>query len=214
MKILRNIFFVLALLALVSCDKVKKYPWNDAWNNVETPVDPESPDKPTDPETPTDPENPTDPETPTDPEKPTEPEKPIERVGKARMVWIDAAANFKDYANSKSTIESDMQRLKDVGFTLSHGYAVAIGMHLIAKAAEKKGIAQAGLAESIRCALEKNGLPVSADYTAEEITEGVLKDKKRRGGEISFVFPEKIGLCRLVKIPVAEVTALIRDGLE
>lgn len=102
---------------------------------------------------------------------------------------------------------------KKSGFALSHGYAVAIGLHLIAKAAEQKGMAQKGLAETIKQALEKNGLPVSTEYTAEEITEGVLKDKKRRGGEISFVFPVKIGECRLVEIPVDEVMALIKGIL-
>lgn len=102
---------------------------------------------------------------------------------------------------------------KKSGFTLTHGHAVAIGMHLIAKAAEEKGLAEAGLAEKIKAALEKNHLPVSTIYTAEEITEGVLKDKKRRGGEISFVFPAKIGHCEIVKIPVDEVTELVKKAL-
>ena len=103
---------------------------------------------------------------------------------------------------------------KRSGFTITHGHAVAIGMHLIAKAAEEKGLAEAGLAEKIRIALKNNGLPVSIDYSAEEITEGVLKDKKRRGDEISFVFPTKIGHCEIVKIPVAEVTELVRKALK
>ena len=99
-------------------------------------------------------------------------------------------------------------------FTISHGHAVAIGMHLIAKVAEEKGMAEKGLSEMIRKALEKNHLPVSIAYTAEEITEGVLKDKKRRGGEISFVFPTAIGHCEIVKIPVTEVTELVRKALQ
>ena len=103
---------------------------------------------------------------------------------------------------------------KRSGFTITHGHAVAIGMHLIAKAAEEKGLAEAGLAEKIKIALKNNGLPVSIDYSAEEITEGVLKDKKRRGGEISFVFPTKIGHCEIVKIPVEEVTELVRKALK
>ena len=102
---------------------------------------------------------------------------------------------------------------KKSGFSLSHGHAVAIGMHLIAKVAEDEGIAEVGLAEKIRESLVNNDLPVSIDYTAEEITEGVLKDKKRRGGEISFVFPEKVGHCEIVKIPVGEVTELVRKAL-
>ena len=103
---------------------------------------------------------------------------------------------------------------KRSGFTISHGHAVAIGMHLIAKVAVEKGMAEAGLPEKIRQALENNDLPVSIDYTAEEIAEGVLKDKKRRGGEISFVFPVKIGNCEIVKIPVTEVTELVRKALK
>ena len=103
---------------------------------------------------------------------------------------------------------------KRSGFAISHGHAVAIGMHLIAKVAEEKGMAEAGLAEKIRKALENNNLPVSIDYSAEEITEGVLKDKKRRGGEISFVFPTKIGHCEIVKIPVEEVTELVEKALQ
>lgn len=103
---------------------------------------------------------------------------------------------------------------KKSGFAISHGYAVAIGMHLIAKAAEEMGIAEAGLSQKIKNALENNALPVSVDDTAEEITESVLRDKKRRGGEISFVFPTKIGHCEIVKIPVGEVTELVKKALK
>ena len=102
---------------------------------------------------------------------------------------------------------------KESEYTLSHGEAVAIGMHLIAIAAEQKGIAESGLAKTIREALENNYLPAFTVYTAEELTAGVLRDKKRRGGEISFVFPVRIGECKLVNIPVEEVTDLIQNAL-
>ena len=103
---------------------------------------------------------------------------------------------------------------KNSNFTLSHGHAVAIGMYLIAKVAEKRGLAESGLAETIRQALLRNRLPVSTTYTAEEIAAGVLKDKKRRGGEISFVFPTEIGHCEIVKIPTADVLDLVRTALD
>ena len=102
---------------------------------------------------------------------------------------------------------------KESAFTISHGEAVAIGMHLMAIAAEQMGIAEIGLAETIRMALDNNYLPAFTIYTAEELIEGVLRDKKRRGGEISFVFPVKIGECTLVKIPVEEVTELMQSVL-
>jgi uncharacterized lipoprotein YddW (UPF0748 family) len=38
-------------------------------------------------------------------------------VGKSRLIWIDACANFPDYANSISNIRRDLQKIKDAGFT-------------------------------------------------------------------------------------------------
>ena len=38
-------------------------------------------------------------------------------MGKARLVWIDAAANFNDYANDQARIAEDMARIKETGFT-------------------------------------------------------------------------------------------------
>ena len=100
MKLIRNIFLALALTGLVACEGEKEYPWNPDWNQ-NTPA----------------PEQPEDPENPEQPENPETPEQPEVKEGKARLVWIDAAANFKDYANSKDAIASDMARLKETGFT-------------------------------------------------------------------------------------------------
>lgn len=36
---------------------------------------------------------------------------------KPRYIWIDAAANFPDYADSKENIARDMKKIKDTGFT-------------------------------------------------------------------------------------------------
>ena len=99
-------------------------------------------------------------------------------------------------------------------FQMTHGHAVAIGMHLIAKAAEAKGIAEKGTAAAIAKALEQNQLPKETEFSPAEVAEGTLRDKKRRGGTISFVFPKKIGACEIVKIPVEQVEALARTAME
>lgn len=36
---------------------------------------------------------------------------------KSRYIWIDAAANFPDYANSKDNIKRDLTKVKNAGFT-------------------------------------------------------------------------------------------------
>ena len=107
MKILKYIFLITALMVAVSCDEVKEYPWNPEWDKYQPEQEPQDPE---------DPENQEPSDTPEEPEDPQEPEEP-EKVGKARLVWIDAAANFKDYANDKEQIASDMKKIKDTGFT-------------------------------------------------------------------------------------------------
>ncbi|MGM0621054.1 MAG: alpha amylase family protein [Bacteroidota bacterium] len=44
-------------------------------------------------------------------------DKQDEEEGKPRVLWIDAAANFIDFANSKENILRDLQLAKDAGFT-------------------------------------------------------------------------------------------------
>ena len=50
-----SILLTLALLFCFSCDDVKDYPWNDAWNEQEAPEQ-EKPEQPEEPETPADPD--------------------------------------------------------------------------------------------------------------------------------------------------------------
>lgn len=45
------------------------------------------------------------------------PDPPGEDVVKPRYIWIDAAANFPDFANSRENITRDLKLAKDAGFT-------------------------------------------------------------------------------------------------
>lgn len=45
------------------------------------------------------------------------PEPPNNNSDKPRYIWIDAAANFNDFANSKEKISRDLALAKDAGFT-------------------------------------------------------------------------------------------------
>lgn len=137
MTIPRTILIAFALLTFISCEDIKEYPWNDAWGDTEqsdtsdtqmpqdstgTPDTPQPQDSVDTPATPEPQDSLVTPEPPQDsldtPEPPVGPEYPsVTYKGKARMVWIDAAANFRFYANDADAIESDMQRLKDIGFT-------------------------------------------------------------------------------------------------
>ena len=45
------------------------------------------------------------------------PDPPQENVEKPRYIWIDAAANFRDFANNRENITRDLTLAKDAGFT-------------------------------------------------------------------------------------------------
>ena len=91
------------------------------------------------------------------------------------------------------------------GFTLPHGQGVAIGMVMAAKAA---GVDAAEIENAcVAC-----GLPICSPYAAEELAQAALHDKKRRGGQITLVLPEKIGKCYLKTIPIEELPAYFAKG--
>jgi 3-dehydroquinate synthase len=103
---------------------------------------------------------------------------------------------------------------KCADFRLTHGHAVAIGMVIIARAAEKLGWCEVPCADRIAAVLRRNHLPVSTDFSADQLAEAALSDKKRRGDTISLVIPRRIGDCYMKTIPVTELKAVFAAGLE
>lgn len=97
--------------------------------------------------------------------------------------------------------------------TISHGHAVAIGMVIAARAAMRCGICDTGVLEEVISILKKNGLPTECPYTAEEIYSSALTDKKRTGGFVTVVLPEKIGKCILKKVSVEEFKTIVEKGV-
>ena len=100
MKFLRRIFLAFSLICFLACEEESGFLWNSEWDKYEDPED-DGPDNPSEPGD--------------DSQTPSEPGIPSN--AKARFVWIDAAANFKDYANDKAKIESDMAKIKATGFS-------------------------------------------------------------------------------------------------
>ena len=91
------------------------------------------------------------------------------------------------------------------GFTITHGQGVAIGMVMAAKAAGMD-------ASEIEKACISCGLPTASPYPAAQLAEAALSDKKRRGGRITLVLPERIGKCALKTVDVAELPVYFAKG--
>jgi 3-dehydroquinate synthase len=82
------------------------------------------------------------------------------------------------------------------GFSLLHGEAVAIGMALESKLAERIGLAQAGIAATVTKALQAVGLPTTLppDCGREAVMDAMRADKKGRSGKTRFALPLRIGV--------------------
>lgn len=100
------------------------------------------------------------------------------------------------------------------GYAIPHGHAVAAGLAIIARSAERLGWTDEPIADRIAACLAKNGLPTGAEYSAAELAHAASADKKRAGGDITLVIPRKIGVCELKKMPVSELLPVITAGLE
>lgn len=97
--------------------------------------------------------------------------------------------------------------------TISHGNAVAIGMVIATRGAYKMGLVNEDFTEMLVEILKANNLPISCDFTAEELYKISLSDKKRSLDTISLVIPEKYGLCKIEKISVDKLKEFIEAGL-
>lgn len=98
-------------------------------------------------------------------------------------------------------------------FDISHGSAVAIGMVIAAKGAYALNYCDCDLTDTIKDVLIKNNLPVACEYDAQALYDVACSDKKRTGGTITLIIPEKMGKCTGKKIPVENVLNFIKAGI-
>lgn len=98
-------------------------------------------------------------------------------------------------------------------FTISHGQAVAIGMAMVSKAGAARGITQPDVENKVLRILKQFSLPTRCPYDAESIFTCALSDKKRSGGSVNLIIPEKIGYCRIQTTDVRELKAFIEAGM-
>ena len=91
-------------------------------------------------------------------------------------------------------------------FELRHGEAIAIGMVTEAKYAERIGLAEKGLSETIAETLNALGLPtqIPEQLPQEAILRAMRVDKKKDAKLIRFALPVKIGKVELVEVSELE----------
>jgi 3-dehydroquinate synthase len=81
------------------------------------------------------------------------------------------------------------------GYSLLHGEAVAIGMALESRLAERIGVARSGTAAMITKALQSAGLPIDLPpgFEPDAVIEAMKSDKKGVSGRTRFALPLRVG---------------------
>ena len=117
---------------------------------------------------------------------------------KLRVIEIDPyEKGIRQALNLGHTIGHGVELASD--FSLSHGEAVTIGMVAEAQMAEEIGLADPGIAQTIRAALVNTGLPVEipAELETGRIVAAMQHDKKKAAGQVRFALPVRIGEVRV-----------------
>ena len=99
---------------------------------------------------------------------------------------------------------------------ITHGEAVAIGIVMAARLAEKIAAAsvelnvEKGLAERIERDFLACGLPVESPFRIEDMIDAMSKDKKAEDGKVHFILPLAIGEVVDYEMTLSQACALLK----
>ena len=133
-------------------------------------------------------------------------------INKARVVEGDEFdKGTRQLLNLGHTVGHAIELCSDM--SISHGSAVAIGMVIVMRSAINQGLCPTEALDELLSLLNQENLPTSCNFSAKELAEAGLGDKKRSGSDISLVVPYGIGDSRLLKTPVSRLEDFISKGL-
>jgi len=132
---------------------------------------------------------------------------------KARIVEQDEFdTGIRKLLNFGHTVGHAVEALSD--YHISHGSAVAIGMAVITRSSERNGLTEAPCLGDLIPTLERYGLPSRCDFSAKELADAALHDKKRMGGAVTLVIPKTTGRAELYDIPIDRLEEFIAQGMD
>lgn len=112
--------------------------------------------------------------------------------------------------NFGHTMGHALEKVSD--YTISHGFAVGMGMAMISKAAAKAGLCEDVNARLVPL-LQRYGIPTECPYNANQICAVAFKDKKKDGDGINLILPKSIGKCYIYKASTYEMIKFIELGI-
>jgi 3-dehydroquinate synthase len=135
-------------------------------------------------------------------------------------VLIAKAIRFKSSVVAEDELEMGLRRILNFGHTfghaieltqkIKHGFAVASGMELAAWFSFTKGFISEDDRDRIINILKRFKLITTAPICEDEMRRLILRDKKKAGESINFVFSEGIGRAVVKKIDINEIMEFYR----
>jgi 3-dehydroquinate synthase len=132
-------------------------------------------------------------------------------ICKSRIVEADPfdQMGVRARLNLGHTFGHALEKLSD--FTLPHGLAVAVGLHIACRLAVALDLCPAALCERIHATLRALDLPVGlTGYDPQVVLQAMRGDKKRSGGRLQWVLPVALGHVELVGEERVPVDLLLR----
>ena len=98
-------------------------------------------------------------------------------------------------------------------YTIPHGEAVAIGMTLICRAAEKLGHSPRGTTDTVLSLLNRSSLPCECPFIIDELFQAATADKKRSGDSIDLVILEELGQAKTLRLTLPQLREFMEAAL-
>ncbi len=98
-------------------------------------------------------------------------------------------------------------------FSVSHGSAVAIGMAVVARAMMRMGTMAQADCQRLNALLTDRHLPIACEFSAEELYQAALADKKRANDRLGLIVVPQLGEGRIEPIPVTQLRQYLEMGL-
>lgn len=136
---------------------------------------------------------------------------------------IKKSIEYKAKVVERDELDCGERKLLNLGHTIghaiekisnnkiSHGFAVAIGICIIADISYKNGYLSFENKKIIKSIFDKYHLPTSTYFSGDDIFNISIKDKKRINGEIEIILINDIGNCFIKKISLDEWYKYIKE---
>ncbi len=121
-------------------------------------------------------------------------------------------AGKRQLLNLGHTIGHSIEKLSD--YTLRHGYAVSIGMAIIARADLNEGNLSQESYKRIINTIKINNLPTKTAYPVDKLYDNCKGDKKSRGDKLNVVRIKDISDPFIETIKFEELYGIIEKGVE